>query len=399
MGTVVDAEVRLHGRVVGVLRHEKGGSRFSYTDDLTAADHRPLGQIFEDDPGSVRRARVGLPAWFANLLPEGAMRRQVERDLGGGRVNDFTLLARLGEHLPGAVTVRVDAPGALPETEGTDPPHHPRRQSLAGVQLKYSVRHGRLTFPVSGDGGWWIAKLPDRSLRELAANEYVTMRWLSEAGLDVPPVDLAPAGSIDGIPDGLIDPTELVYLVERFDRRPEGRVHVEDFAQVADVPPSMKYADSGASYDGLASAVLQVAGLPAYREFVRRLVAMIVVGNTDAHLKNWAFRYPAGREVHLAPVYDFHSLTVYGQYRYDALALSLNGEVMAAHLGVEDFRRLAEHTGADPEATALDVQATVHALRDAWRNGIRAETEGRFPALAAHYEHRLASLPISTGAD
>ena len=58
---VIDAEVRLHGRPVGVLRYETGGSDFTYSDDLTAPDHQPLGQIFEDDPGSVRRARVGLP--------------------------------------------------------------------------------------------------------------------------------------------------------------------------------------------------------------------------------------------------------------------------------------------------------------------------------------------------
>ena len=92
---VIDAEVRLHGRPVGVLRYEKGGSDFTYSDDLTAPDHRPLGQIFEDDPGSVRRARVGLPAWFANVLPEGAMRKQVEREMGGRRLGDFTLLVRL----------------------------------------------------------------------------------------------------------------------------------------------------------------------------------------------------------------------------------------------------------------------------------------------------------------
>ena len=96
-----------------------------------------------------------------------------------------------------------------------------------------------------------------------------------------------------------------------------------------------------ATYDGLAAAVLEVVGEAGYRDFVRRLVAMIIVGNTDAHLKNWAFRYPAGRRVELAPVYDFHSLTVYDRFRYAPLALSLNGEVMTAHLSPDDFRWLA----------------------------------------------------------
>jgi serine/threonine-protein kinase HipA len=86
------AEVRLHGRRVGLLRYHQGRTEFAYEDDLDAADHRTLGQIFEDDPRAVRRAMTGVPDWFANLLPEGALRRQIVHDLGGGNVGDFTLL-------------------------------------------------------------------------------------------------------------------------------------------------------------------------------------------------------------------------------------------------------------------------------------------------------------------
>lgn len=150
-----------------------------------------------------------------------------------------------------------------------------------------------------------------------------------------------------------------------------------------------------ATYDGLAAAVLEVVGEAGYRDFVRRLVAMIIVGNTDAHLKNWAFRYPAGRRVELAPVYDFHSLTVYDRFRYAPLALSLNGEVMTAHLSPDDFRWLADRIGADAETTVQVVESAVHELRRAWASGVRDEVEDRFPALAKHYEHRLLSLPLA----
>ena len=94
MSPTVDAEVRLHGRRVGALRYDKGGSEFRYEDDLSAPDHKVLGQVFEDAPAALRRARVGVPAWFANLLPEGALRRQIIREMGGGNVGDFTLLLR-----------------------------------------------------------------------------------------------------------------------------------------------------------------------------------------------------------------------------------------------------------------------------------------------------------------
>ncbi|MER7002656.1 HipA N-terminal domain-containing protein [Dactylosporangium sp. NPDC000555] len=77
-----EAEVRLHGRRVGLLRFRKGRAYFTYEDDLDAPAHRTLGQIFEDDPRAVRRPiGGGVPAWFANLLPEGALRKQIVRDL------------------------------------------------------------------------------------------------------------------------------------------------------------------------------------------------------------------------------------------------------------------------------------------------------------------------------
>ena len=40
------------------------------------------------------------------------------------------------------------------------------------------------------------------------------------------------------------------------------------------------------------------------REFLARTIAAILMGNTDAHLKNWALVYPNGRQPRLAPVYD-----------------------------------------------------------------------------------------------
>jgi serine/threonine-protein kinase HipA len=396
----VTAEVRLHGMRVGEIRYARGGSKFVYEDDLSSPAHRVLGQIFEDDPQAARRARIGVPAWFANLLPEGALRRQIIREMGGGNIGDFTLLVRLGGYLPGAVTVHADdepSDDVAPDDVADDfdrAPEHPLRHSLAGVQLKYSVAAERLTLPVSGDGGWWIVKLPDRALRELTVNEYLTMRWLTAAGFPVPPVHLVPADAVKGIPEGLVDPSELVFLIKRFDRSPAGRVHVEDFAQVANVEPMFKYSESGASYDGLGTVIHELTTEAGYYEYVRRLVAMLVTGNTDAHLKNWALIYSDGRTPAVAPVYDFHSLTVYSQYRYAPLALSLDNERVPSAIDFDHFRRLAERAGTDPERTVITAAETVQQLREAWAADVRAEAEQRFSALATHFTHRLNALPI-----
>ncbi|HEX9198950.1 MAG TPA: HipA domain-containing protein [Acidobacteriaceae bacterium] len=397
MSRTLDAEVQLHGRRVGELRYDRGGSAFTYEDQLGNPSHQILGQIFEDDPRTVRRVRVGVPAWFANLLPEGELRRQIIREMGGGNIGEFTLLLRLGRYLPGAVTVRGESE---PDDDVNldDParvtPDHPIRHSQAGVQLKYTVPGERLTFPASGNKAWWTVKLPDRALRELVLNEYLTMRWLVASDFYVPPVQVAPAKAVGGIPPGLVEASELVYLIERFDRTASGRVHFEDFAQVADVAPIFKYSESGATYDSLAVVIRQLTGMDGYADYVRRLTAMLIVGNTDAHLKNWALVYYDGRTPSLAPMYDFHSLTVYDRYRYTPLALSLNGERVPSSIGLDDFRRMAEGSECDPEQTVGWVTQAIRRLRETWFGELKTETEHRFPALAQHYSHRINSLPI-----
>jgi serine/threonine-protein kinase HipA len=393
------AEVRLHGRRVGILRYEQGGSTFTYEDDLVSPHHQILGQIFEDNPYTIRSATVGVPPWFANLLPEGELRKQVVREMGGGNIGDFTMLLRLGSRLPGAVTIHG---GTEPQddivTEDDDPGNldHPIRHSLAGVQLKYSVHGDRLTFPASGEGAWWIAKLPDRGLKDLSLNEYLTMRWLQAVNMDVPTVQLVPASSVGGIPEGLVDPAELIYLIKRFDRSAAGRIHVEDFAQLADVAPAFKYSQSGATYDSLAKAVLDLIGQAGYETYIERLAAMLIVGNIDGHLKNWALIYLDGRTPSLAPVYDFHSLTVYNHYLYGTLALSLGGESLSSAVYLDNFRMLADNSGADPVRTVHIVRRTVDRLREAWAGDLRSEAELLFPALAHHFTSRLESLPICT---
>jgi serine/threonine-protein kinase HipA len=160
---------------------------------------------------------------------------------------------------------------------------------LAGAQLKMSViRSGeRLTLPASGSSGELIAKLPERAFENLCENEYLMMRWAAAAGLEVPAVELVAAGRVPQIFETVLEPSSLVYLVTRFDRGHSGvKVHIEDFAQVTDVPPALR--DRGATYDTIAASLNGLTGEDGVMEYVRRLVAMVLMGNTDAHLKNWS---------------------------------------------------------------------------------------------------------------
>jgi serine/threonine-protein kinase HipA len=382
------AEVRLGGRPVGLLEFQRGGSTFRYTDDLLDPRHPVLGQVFEERPRARHRSSVGLPHWFANLLPEigSGLRRYYMAQWGDRHLDDARLLLALGEDLPGAVTV---SPVDIPERGLLTAP------AVAEVgQLKMSViRSGeRLTLPARGDTGGLIAKLPERAFENLCENEYLMMRWAAAAGLEVPAVELVTAARIPPIFEAVVEPSAPAYVVTRFDRGTGGvRIHIEDLAQVADVPPALR--DRGATYDSIAATLNELTGGADLVEYIRRLVAMVLMGNTDAHLKNWSLIYRDGHTPRLSPAYDLVSSTVYRRLALSTLTFSLGGEKLPDQVDLDCFRRLAVAAGVAEETIVDTATSAAEAMAQAWPEVRRADG-GLFPALAEHIDRRLAKHPL-----
>ncbi|CAA9379458.1 MAG: Possible HipA protein [uncultured Pseudonocardia sp.] len=386
--------VFLGDRRVGTLVFASEVTRFEYTD--AGHGHPVLGQAFEDDPGRLRTARMDVPVWFANLLPEHdtPLRKLVADQFGVKAVRSYPLLLALGEDLPGAVVVRPDD-GERPHLTGPDPGLERIGRlafSLAGVQLKFSMAQNgrRFTLPMSGTGGGWIVKLPDRAFRDVPANEHAMMRWAAAAGLDVPDVELRDGRDLDGVPESLVGPDEQVFAVRRFDRAPDGRVHIEDLAQVREVAPRKKYDNT--SYDAIGRVITALTGPDGLAEYVRRLAVSVVIGNADAHLKNWSLIYPDGRTPALAPAYDLLSVTVYERFSTDRLAFRLGGEREFDRLGREHFRRLADASGGDPDAVVEILDDTLDALRSTWPTIVEEHPVPGF--LRSYLDERLRTLPI-----
>ena len=387
------ARVLLHGRTVGQLEFRAGGSTFRYTDDLLDPEHQVLGQVFEESPRQVFREPVGLPTWFANLLPEqgSGLRRYYASRFGERELDDARLLLSLGGDLPGAAVVEpVDVPadGVLVDSAEVRLAHDGLHLSaLAGAQLKMSVlRDGdRLTLPASGTSGGWIAKLPDRLFPGLAENEFLMMRWAAQAGIDVPCADLVPAAGIPPLFDTRLEPGASVYVVERFDRAPGGRrVHMEDLAQVIGRLPIHR--DRDATYEGIGLLLLTLTGPDGFSEYLRRLVAMVLMGNTDAHLKNWSLLYPDGRAARLSPAYDLVCTSFYKNVAR-ALTFSLAGHTRSESVDAAAFRAVAS-AASFPVAEAGDiVHETASRLREAWSV---VRQENLFPDLVRHIDLRLA---------
>jgi serine/threonine-protein kinase HipA len=389
-------QVALGEILVGHLSEDgRGRVSFRFSEEYRRRGWRPvLSQSFEDDLEKVYHGkRPELPAFFANLVPEGPLRELIEASLEIAPGDDLALLAAVGQDLPGAVEIQTgegdaeefETNGDEPSVEGpseseVDEPGF--RFSLAGVQLKFSVlREGeRLVLPVHGQQGEWIAKLDSARFPELVANEYATLEWARGAGFDVPECYVQPASALSTSLRAYATPGTNVLVIRRYDRDGTARLHQEDFAQVTNLQPRRKY--DQISYEQCAALVRQIVGEEAYLEFVRRLAFMVASGNEDAHLKNWSLLYPDGIRAQLSPLYDQVCTIAWELKR--SLALRFSGRKQLLEVDEKAFLRLAEKVGADGERTLATVRETLQQIAEAWR---ASNIQGLLPA--AHGEALL----------
>ena len=350
--------VRLYGKHIGVITRLAGDRQLfafeqHYIDD---PQRSTLSLSFKGSTGGLvtnfRPVGRRVPVFFSNLLPEGPLRDYLAKRAHVNPDREFFLLAVLGADLPGALVVaplegdeQSSEPHDALDDETRDASHGgegPLRFSLAGVQLKFSAvmeASGGLTIPAGGLGGSWIVKLPSARFKAVPENEFVMLELARRIGISVPENKLIDMASIKGLPEQAHTVESMALAVKRFDRLPDGApVHMEDFAQVFGEFPSSKYKFH--SYANLAAVLWAEIGEDAVREFVRRLVFTVVIGNADMHLKNWSLLYPDRRTPALSPGYDFVATLPY--IPNDTLALSFGDSRSLSEITPEQMRRFAD---------------------------------------------------------
>lgn len=332
---------------------------------------RKLGQVYA--------SRMKLPTFFSNLLPEGVLREYMVKRLKIHHDHELDLLAALGTSLPGAVlalaadrpfqAVNDDRANIATGAETTGP----LKFSLGGSQLKFSMieRGGRFTLDEGGEA--WIVKPPHPAYPHVPANEFTMMRLAAAAGIETPEVKLVSLRdlALDDYPELSIPQWEAwAYAVRRYDRAAAGRIHAEDFAQVFSVYADQEY--RATNYDTIGRLIFDLFPhrFDQLAEFVRRLVVNILIGNGDAHLKNWSILYRDGITPQLSPVYDL--VSTIGYVADDRLALNLGGEKRFAAIDRTHFDRLARRIDAPPKFVLDVVEQTVATARKTWP-GIVAE--------------------------
>ena len=390
-------EVRLGQTLVGALTH-LGNEALIFAFDrryVERGNDRPILSLgFKAADASLientRPTHVRLPAFFSNLLPEAHLREYLAARGGIHPDREFFLIWLLGADLPGAIEVRsLDGSIPLAAGEGADrsrPGDQPFRFSLAGVQVKFSAlmeASKGLTLPVNGVGGDWIVKLASPRFEAVPENEYAMMTLARAVGIDVPDVQLVLTKNIEGLPQDLSEAFGQSLAVRRFDRpRPGERVHIEDFAQVFGVYPEKKY--QNASYGSIGRVLWLETGEAGVTEYTRRLAFNALVGNADAHLKNWSLIYPDGRTPQLAPAYDLVATIPY--IPGDGLALSLGNTKEFRQIDLERFHRFAEKAGLPVRVVTQTARETAAKVRDLWstHEPLRALPKPIREAIAAH---------------
>lgn len=375
-------DVYLGGTHVGHL-YRPGSGRLAFQYDPAVAD-ASRGELVLSASLPVQTERFSNGAtrpFFEGLLPEGAVREQVARERGVSADNAFGLLAEIGAECAGAVVV-VPA-GERPAGADTSSVRwlsdeeladalanlrtHPLgggrdvRVSLGGVQQKLIVTRapsGRFGQPIGGAPSTHIIKPSVAEWTDIAANEAYCLRLARCCGLTTAVSDVAQIGGTSCL------------VVERFDRTLTddmrvARIHQEDFCQALGILPSAKYEfEGGPSIAAIVSALRQISAAPAadINAFLRAVAINYIVGNSDAHGKNFALLYDPHSGPRLAPLYDVVSTAVYDVT--PRMAMFIGGEDEPDGVAAASWTRLAGESGVNGRLLLRDLENLAARARD-----------------------------------
>ena len=200
--------------------------------------------------------------------------------------------------------------------------------SISGVQPKLSVKFDKKQNELipAAVGGEYILKPQVAAFANVPENEQCCMDIAGALNIDIPLHCLIE----------LKDKT-LAYVVKRFDRVKGKKIHQEDFSQLLEQP--FKY---NGSVEQIGKKLKEISSAPGYdvQLFFERVVFNFIIGNGDAHLKNYSIFYKDDSTVRLTPAYDIVCSKLVISDEADS-ALTINGK--KNKLDREDFDALAEY--------------------------------------------------------
>lgn len=281
---------------------------------------------------------------FAQNLPEGFNRRFIAEKLARyAKVNDMYFLALQGNQGIGMLSYKSELDFA--ETESLNlseilsyhskEPLFPQllnqyylRTSLAGMQPKVSIPNAKtIQSDQTIQQRDLIVKSFDSEFPLLSVNEFVCMQAAQYCGLEPP--------------KSYLSENIETYVVERFDKTCDGtKLGYEDFTTLMKKlnNPNARYTSS---YETLLKATyLYTGNLAEVEKMYKYIVFNCLIGNGDAHLKNFALQYsPDMKNIFVSPPFDITHTLIYPSIDNN-MALKLAGSKMFPELS--HLTKLAE---------------------------------------------------------
>jgi serine/threonine-protein kinase HipA len=370
----------LYDTKVATVELERRRMRLRYTAE--AIQSFPAGAPLLSLQLTVRQERFPnrvARSFLDGLLPEGDARRLIAEDLSLRADDTFGLIRALGRDCAGALVIQPDDERAPPPatTLTAEPLNEAElarlvgdmrsaplgvdqrvRISLAGVQEKLLLTRlpdGRWGRPVDGTPSTHILKPEVRDYPKTVENEAFCMRVAKNLGMDVAEVETTTVGG------------RRLIVVSRYDRdvTPTGdveRIHQEDFCQATGTPPALKYEEDGGPSLRKISGILNEADPDSLESLVRAVTLNVVIGNGDAHAKNFSLLHDRAGSVRLAPLYDLLSTFMYGD---DRLALYIDNVRRTDQMTLDRLLNEAATWGLSQSTSAKIVTDLLARLPDA----------------------------------
>ncbi len=336
--------------------HPDGTTVFRYTEQTVRAGAPQVATTLPVTKEPITCRDGALPAFFSNLLPEGRRLSSLKRRAKASLDDELTLLLLVGGSTIGDVSIvppgtaphdsvasidlgnELDFSQVLSSAGIVDP------AALPGVQDKASAR--TIATPVAGD---YILKISPPEYPALVENEAACFDIARDLRRQLPAAHHQVIHDVNGR-SGL--------LVTRFDRSGTTRWHVEDAAQLLNIPPGMKYAPSMEEVAGAVASACTSKNLALLK--ISYMVALAwLTGNGDFHAKNISV-INRGKGTEIAPLYDIPSTAAYGDH---TLALSVAGAT--DNLSLKRFWEFTSSLGLTERAAQAVATRTLDATRDA----------------------------------
>lgn len=349
--------VYLLGQHVGTLSVEQGKLAFRYLpeylqekDAVAISYSLPL----QPEPFSHQVSSV----FFDNLLPPETVRKRLGKNLHLSRHNVFGFLKAIGGDCAGAITLYPPnetedfaTPVCLELSEEeaaqilNELPMRPLnlgrekgfRISGTGAQDKLiaCLKDGKIFLPLFGMPSTHIIKPPVTVYPDSVFNEFFCMRLAKAMRIPAPACEIL---TLKGI---------SYYCVTRFDRQvidgKINRLHQEDFCQLFSVDPEKKYENEGGPNISNCFNLIKKLRLGAAGQvdFLRRIIFNVLIGNGDAHAKNFSVLYH-GKNIQLAPVYDLLCTEIYDELAHET-AMTIGGATAFPEITRESFKQMAQN--------------------------------------------------------